>query len=178
MMINRRILYSFFLLFSFPLFHSVSLAKKTNILFILSDDQSHRSVGCYPESPDWVKTPHIDSLARDGIRFAHCYMSSWCMAARATLLTGHQSYGVKSMRMEGKYPGSVYNSEDCPFWPSVFREDGYQTVQIGKWHTGIDNGFGRDWDFQKVWNRPAFPENLGKISLKKIPGSTVVFSLV
>ena len=160
-MINSRILYSHLLLFASPLFLSISFAKKPNILFILSDDQSHRSVGCYPESPDWVRTPHIDALARDGIRFAHCYMSSWCMAARATLLTGHQSYGVKSMRMEGEYPGSVYHSEDCPFWPSIFRKEGYQTAQIGKWHTGIDNGFGRDWDFQKVWNRPAFPENSG-----------------
>ena len=141
MMINTNILYSYVLLFASPLFLSISFAKKPNILFILSDDQSHRSVGCYPESPDWVKTPHIDSLARDGVRFAHCYMSSWCMAARATLLTGHQSYGVKSMRMEGEYPGSVYNSDDCPFWPSVFRKNGYQTAQIGKWHTGIDNGF-------------------------------------
>ena len=157
-MINLRILYSHVFLFASPLFLSISFAKKPNILFILSDDQSHRSVGCYPEAPDWVKTPHIDSLAQDGIRFAHCYMSSWCMAARATLLTGHQSYGVKSMRMEGEYPGSLYNSEDCPFWPSVFRKDGYQTAQIGKWHTGVDNGFGRDWDFQKCGTVPHSPK--------------------
>ena len=135
--------------------------KKPNILFIFTDDQSHRSVSCYPEAPDWVKTPNIDSLADKGIRFAHCYMGSWCMGARATLLTGHQTYGVKSMRMEGEYPGSSYDSEKCPFWPAVFRKNGYQTAQVGKWHTGTDNGFGRDWDFQKVWNRPAFPDNAG-----------------
>ena len=52
--------------------------KKPNILFIFTDDQSHRTVSCYPESPDWVKTPNIDSLAEKGIRFAHCYMGSWC----------------------------------------------------------------------------------------------------
>ena len=127
---------------------------KPNILFIFTDDQSHRSVGCYPEAPDWVKTPNIDSLADNGIRFANCYMGSWCMGSRASLLTGHQTYGVQSMRMEGPYPGSEYESEKCPFWPAVFRERGYQTAQVGKWHTGTDNGFGRDWDFQKVWNRP------------------------
>ncbi|MBC8349353.1 MAG: sulfatase-like hydrolase/transferase [Verrucomicrobia bacterium] len=75
--------------------------KKPNILFIFTDDQSHRTVSCYPEAPDWVNTPNIDSLAKKGIRFAHCYMGSWCMASRATLLTGHQTYGVRSMRMEG-----------------------------------------------------------------------------
>ena len=135
--------------------------KKPNILFIFTDDQSHRTVGCYPESPDWVKTPNIDSLAQNGIRFTNCYMGSWCMGSRATLLTGHQTYGVKSMRMEGEYPGSSYDAQKCPFWPAVFRKKGYQTAQVGKWHTGTDNGFGRDWDFQKVWNRPAFPDNAG-----------------
>ncbi len=145
-----------FIALSFPL-----SAKQPNILFIFTDDHSHRAVGCYPESPDWVKTPHIDSLAKNGIRFANCYMGSWCMGARATLLTGFQTYGIKSMRMKGKYPGSVYDSSKSPFWPAVFRKNGYQTAQVGKWHTGTDNGYGRDWDFQKVWNRPAFPENSG-----------------
>ena len=96
--------------------------KKPNILFIFTDDQSHRTVGCYPESPDWVKTTNIDSLAQNGIRFANCYMGSWCMGSRATLLTGHQTYGVKSMRMEGEYPGSSYDAQKCPFWPAVFRK--------------------------------------------------------
>ena len=135
---------------------------RPNILFIFTDDQSHRTLSCYPEAPDWVETPHIDELARTGVRFAHCYMSSWCMASRATLLTGHHSYGIESMRMmERDYPASEYDPEKCPFWPAVFRQHGYHTGQIGKWHTGIDNGFARDWDFQKVWNRPAFPGNSG-----------------
>ena len=44
---------------------------------------------------------------------------------------------------------------------SVFRAHGYQTAQIGKWHTGEDAGWGRDWDYQMVWNRPKHPENAG-----------------
>ena len=138
-----------------------SAAERPNILFIFTDDQSHRTVGCYPESYDWVRTPNIDALAENGVRFAHCTMGTWCMASRATLLTGHHAYGIESMRMEGEYPRAVYDPEQCPFWPRVFREHGYQTAQIGKWHTGIDNGFGRDWDYQLVWNRPRFPENAG-----------------
>ena len=149
------------LLLFLPLAVHTGAAERPNILFIYTDDQSHRTVSCYPEAHPWVKTPNIDSLAHTGIRFAHCYMGTWCMPSRATLLTGHHSYGIDSMRMEGKYPGSEYDPEKCPFWPAVFRKEGYETAQIGKWHTGTDNGFGRDWDFQKVWNRPAFPKNSG-----------------
>ena len=136
-------------------------ADRPNILFIYTDDQSHVTVSCYPEAYDWVRTPNIDALAADGIRFRFAYIGSWCMPSRATLLTGHHSYGVESMRMAGSYPGSEYNPEKCPFWPKVFRENGYQTAQIGKWHTGTDTGFGRDWDYQAVWNRPRHTGNAG-----------------
>ncbi len=154
------------ILFGYGIFSSASLpaaenADRPNILFIFTDDQSHRSVSCYPEAWDWVKTPNIDALASRGIRFANATIGTWCMASRLSLLTGHHPYGVESMRMVGTYPAATYDPEKCPFWPSVFRKNGYQTAQIGKWHTGIDNGFGRDWDYQLVWNRPAFPENAG-----------------
>lgn len=135
--------------------------EKPNILFIFTDDQSYRTVGCYPEAWDWVKTPNIDRLASRGIRFANATIGTWCMASRLSLLTGRHSYGVESMRMVGTYPAATYDPAKCPFWPSIFRKRGYQTAQIGKWHTGIDNGFGRDWDYQLVWNRPAYPENAG-----------------
>ena len=126
---------------------------------IYTDDQSHRTVGCYPGSYDWVRTPNIDQLARQGVRFNHAYIGSWCMPSRATLLTGLHQHGIESMRMEGTYPGSQYDPKLCRFWPSVFRANGYTTAQIGKWHTGVDAGFGRDWDFQVVWNRPRNPDN-------------------
>jgi arylsulfatase A-like enzyme len=139
----------------------VEAGERPNILFIYTDDHSHRTVSCYPEAYDWVETPNIDALAASGVRFAQAYTGTWCMPSRATLLTGHLSYGVESMRMEGPYPGSEYDPEQCRFWPSVFREEGYQTAQIGKWHTGTDTGYGRDWDYQMVWNRPRHPKNAG-----------------
>ena len=45
------------------------------------------------------------------------------------------------MRMEGKYPGSAYDPNQCPFWPATFREHGYTTAQIGKWR---EQGLGLD----------------------------------
>jgi arylsulfatase A-like enzyme len=137
-------------------------AGRPNILFIYADDQSYKTVSCYPEAPAWVKTPNIDRLASRGVRFERCYLGPWCMPSRASLLTGHLQHGVESMTMEGSYPGSKYDPAQCPFWPAVFRGNGYQTAQIGKWHTGTDTGYGRDWDYQIVWNRPKHPENAGK----------------
>ncbi len=136
-------------------------ADRPNILFIYADDESHRTIGCYPEAYDWVRTPNIDRLAARGVRFSYAYIGTWCMPSRAAMLTGHHPYGVFSMRMDGEYPGSEYDPQQCPFWPSVFRQNGYVTAQIGKWHTGRDTGFGRDWDYQKVWNRPRYPQNAG-----------------
>ena len=132
--------------------------ERPNILFLYTDDHSHRTVGAYPESYPWVQTPNLDQLASRGVRFEYAYIGTWCMPSRATLLTGHHQFGVESMRMEGPYPGSTYDPEKAPFWPAVFREHGYFTAQIGKWHTGTDTGYGRDWDFQIVWNRPKYTE--------------------
>lgn len=140
---------------------SLGAAERPNILFIYTDDQSHRTVSCYPEAYEWASTPNIDRLAKNGIRFTHAYIGTWCMPSRAALLTGHHPYGVQSMRMEGEYPGSEYDPRQCPFWPAEFRKYGYTTAQIGKWHTGTDTGFGRDWDYQVVWNRPRHIKNAG-----------------
>ncbi len=83
------------------------------------------------------------------------------MPSRASVLTGRLQHGIESLRMEGTYPGSIYDPQRCPFIPAEFRRQGYQTAQIGKWHTGVDSGWGRDWDYQVVWNRPLYPDNAG-----------------
>jgi arylsulfatase A-like enzyme len=143
-------------------------AKRPNILFIFADDQSYKTVGCYPESWSWVKTPHLDALAKTGVRFHGAYLGGWCMPSRASLLTGRQPHGIQSMRMEGPYPGSTYDPKQCPFWLADFRKNGYHTAHLGKWHTGTDAGFGRDWDYQIVWNRPKHPENAGAYYEKQL----------
>ncbi len=136
-------------------------ADRPNILYIYTDDQSDRTVSSYERATHWAHTPRIDQLASSGVRFKHAYNGTWCMPARATFLTGKLPYGVESMRMEGQYPGSEYDPEQSPFWMRSFKDAGYTTAQIGKWHTGTDTGYGRDWDYQIVWNRPKFPSNSG-----------------
>jgi arylsulfatase A-like enzyme len=143
-------------------------AKRPNLLFIYTDDHPYKTLGAWPEAPDWVRTPEIDKLAARGVRFPRAYCGSWCMPSRASLLTGRLPWGVESMRMEGKYPGSSYDPAKCPFWPAELRKHGYHTAQIGKWHTGTDTGFGRDWDHQIVWNRPLHPENAGNYYVDQV----------
>jgi arylsulfatase A-like enzyme len=140
------------LCFSVPAFSVVKKQRPPNILYIFTDDQSIRSVSCYPQAHPWIKTPHIDKLAEQGVRFTHCYTGAWCMPSRATALTGKLQHGIESMRMTGEYPNSTYDPEECPFWPKIFRQNGYTTGMIGKWHTGADTGHGRDWDYSAVWD--------------------------
>src|SRR3954453_13006064 len=83
-------------------------AKPPNILFILADDQSYKTVGCYPESWPWVKTPNLDGLAGSGGRFRGVYLGSWRVPSRAALLTGRWPHGIESIRMGGAaYPDST-----------------------------------------------------------------------
>lgn len=141
--------------------HAAAAADRPNILFIYADDQNTKTLSCYPESPDWVNTPNIDALADRGVRFERAYFGAWCMPSRASFLTGRLQHAIPTMKMEGPYPAGTYDPEKCRFWPAELRKSGYHTAQIGKWHTGVDTGYGRDWDYQAVWNRPGHPENAG-----------------
>ena len=79
-------------LFSLVAFCGVAqAAERPNIVFLFSDDQTARAVGCYG-NPD-VITPHLDKLARDGVRFSNHYnTTSICMASRCSVLTGLYEY--------------------------------------------------------------------------------------
>lgn len=154
-------LYRFLLLATVLCSTANAAVKQPNILFIFTDDHSYKTLSCYPEALPGVNTPAMDALAKSGVRFSHAYMGAWCMPSRATMLTGRHPHGIESMRMSGKYPGSEYDPKKTPFFPAVFRQKGYHTAHIGKWHTGIDSGYGRDWDYQIVWNRPKYPDNAG-----------------
>ncbi len=141
---------------------SAAEGSRPNILFIYADDHSPKLLSCYEGAYELAHTPNIDRLAESGIRFAAAYLGSWCMPSRASLLTGLHPFSIESMRMTGSNPRSAYDPGQCRFWPATLRENGYQTAQIGKWHTGDDAGWGRDWDYQRVWNRPRYPENAGR----------------
>ena len=128
--------------------------KRPNILFIYTDDQSHRTVGCYQDQGawPWVKTPNIDRLASEGVRFTSAYGAAWCTPSRACVLTGLLPHGIQGMNMTAVLKGS-YDPQVRRFWPAALRKAGYRTAMIGKWHLGEDTGHGRDWDHSVIWNQ-------------------------
>ncbi len=136
------------------------ISAKPNILYIFTDDQSHRSVSCYDEAQPWAKTPQIDKLADSGMRFTHCYTGAWCQPSRASALSGMLQHAVQTLKIS-KYPMATYDPEQLRFFPSVFRKNGYQTACIGKWHLGEDVGHGRDWDYSVIWDRGGGRRNAG-----------------
>jgi arylsulfatase A-like enzyme len=131
---------------------ALAAGKPPNILYIFTDDQSHRTVSCYEEARPWAKTPHIDALAASGMRFTTCYTGTWCQPSRASALTGLLQHGIQTLEITD-YPMASYDPEQLPFFPTIFRQNGYATACIGKWHLGKDVGHGRDWDYSVIWDR-------------------------
>ncbi len=119
-------------LLSLAAFSVSAPAKQPNILYVLCDDLRLEALGCYGSAH--VKTPHIDQLAAEGVRFANAFCTtSICSPSRASLMTG--LYAHKH--------GVVNNFTELPVeletFPKRLQKAGYQTAYLGKWHMGEDN---------------------------------------
>jgi arylsulfatase A-like enzyme len=115
--------------------------SRPNVLFILCDDLRPDALGCYGSRH--VKTPRIDALAADGVRFANAFCTtSLCSPSRASILTGRyaHAHGVRNNFTE--LPTAL------PHWPGRLHDGGYATAYVGKWHMGEENDAPRpgfDW---------------------------------
>jgi arylsulfatase A-like enzyme len=116
---------------------TLSLPSRPNVLFILADDLGYGDLSCYGR-PDY-KTPVIDGLANDGIRFTDSYANGdVCTPTRVAFLTGRYQH---RLRIGLQQPLSDSNSEiglpaDHPTIGSLLKGNGYETALIGKWHVG------------------------------------------
>ncbi len=109
--------------------------RRPNILFILSDDQRADLLGC--AGHPILKTPNIDRLARDGVRFENMFVTtSICAATRATILTGLVERSHKYTF--GTPPIAAPFCEDS--YPAVLKAAGYRTGFVGKFGVGVPSG--------------------------------------
>jgi len=116
------------LLYALALCGSVLAVERPNVIFILADDLGIGNVSCY--GADRFQTPHIDSLARGGIRYTHAYVTPLCGPSRALLLTGR--YGFRTGAVNQDRTGLMKPSEEV-FMPKALKSAGYVTSCVGKW---------------------------------------------
>jgi arylsulfatase A-like enzyme len=112
--------------------------RRPNIVLILVDDMGFSDLGSYGGE---IKTPNIDRLARDGLRFTQFYNTAKCGPSRACAMTGLYSQQV-GMGRRGAGDEFLRNSVTVT---EVLQSAGYRTLMTGKWH-GEDNPFNRGFD--------------------------------
>jgi arylsulfatase A-like enzyme len=112
----------------------------TNLLFILTDNQPAAILGAYGNSD--VRTPHIDRLAAEGVRFSNAFaVNGMCSPTRATLMTGllPSQHGVHNWlddELMEDWPRDWSAIAEFRTLPLTLANRGYQTAMIGKWHLG------------------------------------------
>ena len=122
-------------LFSMALAARAATLARPNIVFIMSDDVGYGDLGCY--GAQRVKTPHLDRIAREGIRFTDAHSpASVCTPTRFAFLTGKYAWRQPGT---GIAPGNatLLIPTDRPTVASVLKQAGYSTGLVGKWHLGL-----------------------------------------
>ena len=125
--------------------------SRPNIILILADDLGYGDLGCYGQKK--IKTPHLDQIAAEGMRFTQCYAGTCvCAPSRATLMTGRHT-GHTRIRGNGEIPLGSNETTVA----EVLKRVGYDTGLIGKWGLGLDGSGATP-------SRRGFDEFLGYLS--------------
>lgn len=121
-----------------------SNSKRPNIILIYTDDLGYGDVSAYGTSA--IKTPNIDALAKNGVRFTNAHATSaTCTPSRFSLLTGKYAWRKEGT---GIAPGdaSLIIPVNTTTLPGMLQKAGYNTAVVGKWHLGLGDEKGADWN--------------------------------
>ena len=141
--------FRFLILFCF--FSINTFAQKANVVLIYADDLGYGDLSSY--GAKLIKTPNIDKLAKQGLRFTRAYSTSaTCTPSRYSLLTGRYAFRRNDT---GIAPGnaSALIKPGQQNVASVFSKAGYQSAVVGKWHLGLGGPEGPNWN-DKITNGP------------------------
>ena len=131
--------------------------RKPNIILIMADDIGCEGIGCYG-SADY-KTPNLDRLAEDGMRFTHCYSQPLCTPSRVQIMTGRYNHR--------NYVSFGYLDTKEITFANLLKEKGYATCIAGKWQLSGDadtiKGFG--FDEHCLWNMQHYGKGEAKVTL-------------
>src|SRR5680860_1203692 len=135
-LLNKILIGSFVLTNAFACNPEKSKSEKPNVIIIYTDDQGAIDLNCYGATD--LVTPNMDNIVNSGIKFTQFYGAPVCSPSRAGLLTGKtpQHAGVpgnvSSLSLEAGMPTEQYTIAE------MFKDAGYKTAHIGKWHLGHD----------------------------------------
>jgi len=117
-------------------------AIRPNVIFILADDMGYGDLGCYGQQK--IKTPHIDRMAAEGVRFTQAYCgTSVCAPSRCALMTGqHLGHTPIRANREIKPEGQEPLPEGTFTVAKLFKAAGYKTAAFGKWGLGFVDSTG------------------------------------
>jgi len=131
--------FTYLLLSILCLGHFLNADTKPNVIIIFTDDQGYQDLGCFG-SPN-IKTPHIDQMAKEGMRFTDFYSAaSVCTPSRAALLTGCYPERVGNLGVLFPNRSQGLNPEETTI-ARMLKSAGYATACVGKWHLGHHKEF-------------------------------------
>ena len=115
--------------------------KKPNIVVFLADDMGWGDAACYDHP--LIKSPNIDKLASEGLKFTQCYAASGvCSPSRSAILTGRTPYRNGVWRhLSGNNKAHLRTSEIT--YPKLLKAVGYETCHVGKWHLNSRDQFNK-----------------------------------